>query len=79
MNINKHNMQLVKYFFLCSCSTQPITVPIIVTLLTSTGATDQLRNEVGQQIAAHHEERGVDISILNVIRFGEYVLSILYI
>ena len=50
------------------------TVPIVITLITKNGASEQLKNRVQQQMASLSEQFGINISAIEVDRFGIFIL-----
>ena len=57
-------------FHLYSYTEQLNTIPIVITLVTKDGATEQLRVRVQQQLAALSEQININISLIEVNRFG---------
>ena len=63
-------------YFLCSYTEQLYTIPIIITMMTKDGASEQLRIEVQQEMDELIEQLDVNISIVEVDRFGKTMLII---
>ena len=64
-------------YLLCSYTEQLYTIPIIITMMTKDGASEQLRIEVQQEMNKLSEQLEVNISIVEVDRFGKTMLIIL--
>ena len=61
-------------FTLYSYIAQLNTIPIVITLVTKDGATEQLRVSVKQQLATLSEEININISLVEVNRFGMSII-----
>ena len=57
-------------FTLYSYTKQLNTIPIVITLVTKDKATEQLRVRVEQQLAALSEQININITLVEVDRFG---------
>ena len=55
---------------LCSYIEQPNIIPIVITLVTKDRATEQLRLKVQQQLAGLSEQIHINITLVEVDRFG---------
>ena len=64
-------------FTLCSNTGQLNTIPIVITLVTKDKATEQLRIRVQQQLATLSEEININISLVEVDRFGMSIFDVL--
>ena len=59
-----------------SYTTRLYTIPIIITLLTKNGATEQLKKHVQHHMIKFGEQLGVNILIVEVDRFGKITIQL---
>ena len=64
-------------FTLYSYTEQLNTIPIVITLVTKDRATEQLRVSVQQQLATLSEELNINITLVEVNRFGMSIFEVL--
>ena len=67
--VKNNNIQYLS-FNLCSYTEQLNIIPIVITLVTKDRATEQLRRKVQQQLAGLSEQININISLVEVDRFG---------
>ena len=53
-----------------SYTAQLYTIPIVITLVTKNGTSEQLKNRVQQQMAGLNEYLRINITVVDVDRFG---------
>ena len=63
-------------YFLCSFTEELYTIPIVITMMTKFGASEQLRIGVQQEMDELIEQLGDNISIVEVDRFGRTMFKI---
>ena len=71
-----NNMQQLS-FTLYSYTEQLNTIPIVITLVTKDKANEQLRFRVQQQLAALSEQININITLVEVDRFGISIFEVL--
>ena len=55
------------------------TIPIVITILTKNGATNQLKKGLQQHMYKLGEQFGVNISIVEVNRFGKIIIQLEFV
>ena len=74
--VENNNMQQLS-FTLYSYTEQLNTIPIVITLVTKDKANEQLRFRVQQQLAALSEQININITLVEVDRFGISIFEVL--
>ena len=61
-----------------SYATQVHTISIVITLITKTGASEELKNRVQNQMAMLGRKLGINISVAKVDRFGKTIFYVMF-